>query len=259
MLASAHFRPRTASTCCSGTANASSMRTVPPSIRTWISRPWSSPTCSASRPAHSLAVVSKCGGTPPSLPRRTLSGSTSTRSRTWDYSRGVSSHTPVDNDEALSLPYERVVGLLGEAAEHVCDYAARRGSVRLLKWTRENNLDWSVMTCTTQPKRGTCPLSSTCTRTGALGTGHVLLRSHEWALARSQVLARERVPLGLGARATTPPITNTGTVCSTRWITSATSGRNTPRNTRSTSDEMSPLDRRLACITNTTSNQPVSR
>ena len=46
----------------------------------------------------------------------------------------------LDNDEALSLPYERVVGLLGEAAEYVCDYAARRGSVRLLKWTRENNL-----------------------------------------------------------------------------------------------------------------------
>ena len=32
--------------------------------------------------------------------------------------------TMLDNDEALSLPYERVVGLLGEAAEHVCDYAA---------------------------------------------------------------------------------------------------------------------------------------
>ena len=45
----------------------------------------------------------------------------------------------LDNDEALSLPYERVVGLLGEAAEHVCNYAAWRGSVRLLKWTRENN------------------------------------------------------------------------------------------------------------------------
>ena len=46
----------------------------------------------------------------------------------------------LDNDEALSLPYERVVGLLGEAAEDVCDFAALRGSVRLLKWTRENNL-----------------------------------------------------------------------------------------------------------------------
>ena len=31
----------------------------------------------------------------------------------------------MDNDEALSLPYERVVGLLGEAANDVCNYAAR--------------------------------------------------------------------------------------------------------------------------------------
>ena len=52
----------------------------------------------------------------------------------------------LDNDEALSLPYERVVGLLGEAAEHVCSYAAMRGSVRLLKWARENNLGWSRIT-----------------------------------------------------------------------------------------------------------------
>ena len=50
-LGSAHFHPRTASTCRPRTTNVSSMRTVQPSIRTWISRPWSSPTCSASRPA----------------------------------------------------------------------------------------------------------------------------------------------------------------------------------------------------------------
>jgi len=54
----------------------------------------------------------------------------------------------LDNDEALSLPYERVVGLLGETAERVCNYAAFRGSLRLLKWTRENNrVGWSVLTC----------------------------------------------------------------------------------------------------------------
>ena len=53
----------------------------------------------------------------------------------------------LDNDEALSLPYERVVGLLGETARFVCFNAARRGSVRLLKWTRENNRDWSIHTC----------------------------------------------------------------------------------------------------------------
>ena len=53
----------------------------------------------------------------------------------------------LDNDEALSLPYERVVGLLGEAAKVVCSYAAMRGSVRLLKWERVNDRTWSVMTC----------------------------------------------------------------------------------------------------------------
>ena len=55
----------------------------------------------------------------------------------------------LDNDEALSLPYERVVGLLGKAANwgEICLYAASRGSVRLLKWARENNRAWSVLTC----------------------------------------------------------------------------------------------------------------
>ena len=54
----------------------------------------------------------------------------------------------MDNDEALSLPYERVVGLLGDPAKNVCDYAAFRGSVRLLKWARENDRAWKVETCT---------------------------------------------------------------------------------------------------------------
>ncbi len=48
----------------------------------------------------------------------------------------------LDNDEALSLPYERVVRLLGEAVDSVCEYSARCGSVRLLKWTRENDIAW---------------------------------------------------------------------------------------------------------------------
>jgi hypothetical protein len=64
----------------------------------------------------------------------------------------------LDNDEALSLPHERVVGLLGEAANRVvCDYAARRGSVRLLKWTRENNRDWSTHTCYWAARNGHLP------------------------------------------------------------------------------------------------------
>ena len=53
----------------------------------------------------------------------------------------------LENDEALSLPYERVVELLGEVANDVCLYAADLGSVRLLKWTRENNRHWSVIMC----------------------------------------------------------------------------------------------------------------
>ena len=64
----------------------------------------------------------------------------------------------LDNDEALSLPYERVVGLLGEAANDVCDNAAMRGSVRLLKWTRENNRDWSVMMCHIAAVQGHLPV-----------------------------------------------------------------------------------------------------
>ena len=57
----------------------------------------------------------------------------------------------LDNDEALSLPYERVVGLLGEMRKtyvwpDVCYYAALRGSVRVLKWTRENNRAWGART-----------------------------------------------------------------------------------------------------------------
>ena len=55
----------------------------------------------------------------------------------------------LDNDEALSLPYERVVGLLGGAAEKnpVCIDAAQLGCVRLLKWAREHNFAWSSGTC----------------------------------------------------------------------------------------------------------------
>jgi len=63
----------------------------------------------------------------------------------------------LDNDEALSLPYERVVGLLGETAENVCDYFASRGSVRLLKLARENNLDWSTLTCCHAAANGHLP------------------------------------------------------------------------------------------------------
>jgi hypothetical protein len=61
----------------------------------------------------------------------------------------------LDNDEALSLPYERVVGLLGETARF--DYAASRGSVRLLKWARENNRTWSTDMCIYAARNGHLP------------------------------------------------------------------------------------------------------
>ena len=64
----------------------------------------------------------------------------------------------LDNDEALSLPYERVVGLLGEAAKNeLCDYAAAWGSLRLLKWARENNRDWSTHTSHIAAAKGHLP------------------------------------------------------------------------------------------------------
>ena len=64
----------------------------------------------------------------------------------------------LDNDEALSLPYERVVRLLGKAANRVvCDYAASLGSVRLLKWTRENNIAWGPGMCTHAALNGHLP------------------------------------------------------------------------------------------------------
>ena len=74
-----------------------------------------------------------------------------------DWMRGIRVVEVLDNDEALSLPYERVVGLLGGAAKNVCDFAARRGSVRLLKWARVNNRAWSAMTCTGAAEKGHLP------------------------------------------------------------------------------------------------------
>ena len=61
----------------------------------------------------------------------------------------------LDNDEALSLPYKRVAGLLGGTASF--DYAVCR-SVRLLKWTRENNHDWSARTCCCGAEHGHLPV-----------------------------------------------------------------------------------------------------
>jgi len=103
---------------------------------------------------HSLARVSRIW--------RDASKPAAAYPRTFDFDAFPETHLTrgidmMDNDEALYLPYERVVGLLGGAAEHVCNDAARRGSVRLLKWTRVNNLDWSAYTCSQAAHNGHLP------------------------------------------------------------------------------------------------------
>ena len=97
----------------------------------------------------------------------------------------------LDNDEALSLPHERVVGLLGETAEDVDYYAAMRGSVRLLKWARENNRAWSTCTCSLAAMDGHLPALKylhengcpwdhiTCQRAASHGHLFVLKYLHE--------------------------------------------------------------------------------
>jgi hypothetical protein len=103
----------------------------------------------------------------------------------------------LDNDEAMSLPYERVVGLLGETANDVCSYAV------------------------TQPERGTCPLSSTCTRTGALGTGtRALPQPHMGTCPLSSTCTRTGA-LGTTTRAFTQPLMGTCPLSSTCTRTGA--------------------------------------
>ncbi len=111
------------------------------------------------RTRHSLALVSKLW--------RDASKPAAAYPRTFDFdafpympswTRSARIIALLDNDEALSLPYERVVGLLGDPAwKNICDYAASLGSVRLLKWTRENNLDWSTHTCASAADNGQLP------------------------------------------------------------------------------------------------------
>ena len=100
----------------------------------------------------------------------------------------------MDNDEALSLPYERVVGLFGETLYYAFEHAAVRGSVRLLKWMRENDwsgADWSADICKYAAGNGHlpalkylhengCPWDEwTCCYAAANGHLFVLKYSHE--------------------------------------------------------------------------------
>ena len=110
------------------------------------------------RTRHNLAVVSKLW--------RDASKPAAAYPLRFDFSTpppmSYGSRTPLaiammDNDEALSLPYDRVVGLLGLASEYVCNHTASRGSVRLLKWARENNYAWGTDACSYAALNGHLP------------------------------------------------------------------------------------------------------
>jgi hypothetical protein len=136
---------------------------------------------------HSLALVSKLW--------RDASKPAAAYPRTFDLDEDMEpiycTLSMLDNDEALSLPYERVVGLLGETAERVCGYAAMLGCVKLLKWARENNRDWSTHTCCCAAYNGHLPAlkylhengcpwnSKTCTSAATNGHLHALQYLHE--------------------------------------------------------------------------------
>ena len=101
---------------------------------------------------HSLALVSKLW--------RDASKTAAAYPRVFDFDAFPDMYATrrighLDNDEALSLPYERVIGLLGEEASWVCEHSALLGSVRLLKWV--NNLDWDAGTCTCAAYNGHLP------------------------------------------------------------------------------------------------------
>ena len=149
----------------------------------------------------------------------------------------------MDNDEALSLPYERVVGLLGETAEYVCNYAASRGSVRLLKWTRENNLDWSTDTCYCAALNGHLPALKYLHENGCPWDYRTCFRSRNGHLPALKYVHENGCPWDWDTCRYAADA-NAGTACSTRWITRPRTGSTTPRDTQSTSDEMGTIWRR---------------
>jgi hypothetical protein len=135
-------------------------------------------------------------------------GSTSTRSRTW-----MSSDTHgfivimclLDNDEALSLPYERVVGLLGEDELRMKTRARLRVDTRKQPCLTDAGSPGECETAEVGNARspverervlGTRALSQPMCTCSFFSTLHAAREHVSWAPARSQVLARERVPLG---------------------------------------------------------------
>ena len=129
----------------------------------------------------------------------------------YEYTRTAHLIRLLDNDEALSLPYERVVGLLGATANQVCNHAAMRGSVRLLKWARENNLAWSADICLHAAYKGHLPALQYLHENGCPWdwyTCQYAAHNEHWDCL--QFAVDNKCP----------------------------GGRNTPRNTRGASDEM---------------------
>ena len=116
----------------------------------------------------------------------------------------------LDNDEALSLPYERVVGLLGETAKTYVN-TLLAGECKTAEVGRERTTLIGVSTrAITQPIMGTCPLSSTCTRTGALGTSTRALTQLQKVTCPLSSTCTRTGALGTDTRATTPPIKTLG-------------------------------------------------
>ena len=137
------------------------------------------------------------------------------------YSHPHAPATPPKNPSAHLTSCSRSVGLLGDPAlKKICDYAAIRGSVRMLKWTRENNLVWSTDTCCYAVRNGHLPALKYLHENGCpwdWNTCCWAAQSKHWDCLQYAVDNKCR------------------------------GGITTPRDTRSTSDEMSPLDRRLTC------------
>jgi len=121
---------------------------------------------------HSLALVSKlwrdASKPAAAYPLRFDFDAFPTKA-SWE--RGTLIIDLMDNDEALSLPYERVVGLLGGTGEYRMQLRCFPGECKAAEVDARE-----------QP---------------SLEYTDVLYRSRKWAIARSSVLARERVPLGL--------------------------------------------------------------
>ena len=89
---------------------------------------------------------------------------------TWLLGAGTLIIDMLDNDEALSLPYERVVGLLGGTGGIRMQLRCFPGECKAAEVDAREQPCLEYTTCSTAARNGHLPALSTCTRTGALGT-----------------------------------------------------------------------------------------